>query len=847
MRGALQVTCPGCGYSLEIETEDCDEATCPSCGIAHRVDAFDAVNLLERPIKHLGRFELRRIIGMGAFGTVWQACDLNLQRTVAIKVPRRGVFAGNEQEERFLREGKVAAQLRHPGIVTVYEVNRIEGQTAIISEYVQGITLAEWIKQQRPHFSQIAEWAAEIADVLEYSHQMGVVHRDLKPENIILEKVHQKSGEHRKPRWRPRLMDFGMAKWDSKESTLTLEGHILGTPAYMSPEQAISSHDVDARTDIYALGVVLYELLTAELPFRGTPQMIIQQILHNEPDRPRLLNDRIPQDLETIVFKCMEKEREKRYPGAADVAQELRRWLHGNPIQARPIGSPERLIRWCRARPTVAGLAACLFLTLIFGFLTVLWQWQRAEANLREVRLQRKRAEQNFRMARATVDEFFGNAGRKIGDSPGLQPLYRELMEKGLEYYKEFIRETPRDPAMLHDLAEAYHAVANINRDIGSRDNAMSAYEHTIEAYTTLLKLNPEDGATPGRLALVYQDQGTLYFQMGMFAQAKRSYQNASDHYETLDPAKVSLNDRLNGAYLHNSMGSSLMEIGQFDRAFEKFKRARHEYELLSRQYPENAHIRCGLGYTLHNFAFALAKGRMSGEEIKLYEEGIALIEKSIEQERGHIVWDRRLATACYNLSLAWIERGEYGKARQLLDRAHAIQQQLVSQNPVFTRFQEGLGNTCCTRGIVKISMGKAKDGLEDLLQSHAILEKLHHENPSLAVQQALARSCYELANAFKKERQTAAMYLAKSLTLTDAVLKRQPDQFDGWFLKAMILQVKSEMTAGQGDKRGSLDLQKEAVNLFEKVFERTPGHPGNRKRLDESLKKLTHNSLSGP
>ena len=225
----------------------------------------------------------------------------------------------------------------------------------IVSDYIEGLTLADLLSGARPGPRESAEMVAQIADSLAYAHQAGVIHRDIKPSNILLD-----------PAGRLHLTDFGLARRDEGEAVVTLDGQILGTPAYMSPEQAAGDQrTVGPRSDLYGLGVVLYVLLTGELPFRGSSRMLIHQVLHDDPKPPRSLDDKVPRDLETICLKSMAKEPSKRYGSAQEFAGDLRRFLSGEPIRARRVGTVERTWRWSRRKPATAGLVAAIVALLL--------------------------------------------------------------------------------------------------------------------------------------------------------------------------------------------------------------------------------------------------------------------------------------------------------------------------------------------------------------------------------------------------------------------------------------------------------------------------------------------------
>lgn len=315
-----------------------------------------------------GRFEIIERVGSGAFGVVFKAWDPVLDRVVALKLPSLRTFASEELVERFVREAKIAARLDHGHIVRLLEADRIGEIWYLVSDFVDGPNLADWMKQQEssplPTFA--ARLIRDLAEAIAYAHDQAIIHRDLKPANVLMEKVERDGGIE----WQPKLTDFGLAKFvDSTASIaeLTKTGQWVGTPSYMAPEQIDGKSEfMTPSTDVYGLGAVLYDLLTGKPPFTGpSAHDVMTQVKEADPQRPRLLRRQIPADLETICLKCLEKDPAKRYSSAKQVQEELQRFLDGRPILARPTSPTDKAVKWAKRNPTVAALLTTVAFSLV--------------------------------------------------------------------------------------------------------------------------------------------------------------------------------------------------------------------------------------------------------------------------------------------------------------------------------------------------------------------------------------------------------------------------------------------------------------------------------------------------
>ncbi len=366
-------TCPQCSKPL---SSDAPGGLCPECLFKAALPGQSAVDAATTALygasssnaiapeagvrlRYFGDYELLDEIARGGMGVVWKARQSSLNREVALKMIRAGALASRDEVERFLREAEAAANLQHPNIVAIHEVGEHSGQHYFSMDYVAGRDLGDLVKDGPLSPGRAARYVKIIADAIHFAHQRGTLHRDLKPQNVLIDAADQ-----------PRITDFGLAKVMKDDSGLTQPGVVMGSPSYMPPEQASGRHgDIGPASDVYSLGAMLYELLTGRPPFRGaTALATLRDVMEAEPVPPRRLQADIAPDLETICLKCLEKNPSTRYPSARALAEELDRFLRGEPIQARPASAVRKAVSWARRHPGVlAAAAALVMVALAFG------------------------------------------------------------------------------------------------------------------------------------------------------------------------------------------------------------------------------------------------------------------------------------------------------------------------------------------------------------------------------------------------------------------------------------------------------------------------------------------------
>lgn len=343
------------------------------------------------PLGGFGDYEFLEELGHGGMGVVYKARQCSLHRVVALKMLLGGQFAGKVALGRFRAEAELAAQLQHPNIVAIHEIGEQDGLPYFTMDFVPGHSLVDLVRDHPLPARAAAGYVQTIARAIHYAHEQGVLHRDLKPSNILIDAFDQ-----------PRITDFGLAKrLTGSTSDLTVSGQALGSPNFMPPEQAAGKHKTSGPTsDIYGLGAILYYLITGRPPFMAeNVSAAVRQVLENEPVSPRVLNPGVPRDLETLCLKCLQKEAKQRYATAAEVADELERFLRGEPILARPVSTATHLWRWCRRKPVLATSAVVVTALAVISTMTV------ARMKLAQAGREQERYRANIQLAAAHIEK----------------------------------------------------------------------------------------------------------------------------------------------------------------------------------------------------------------------------------------------------------------------------------------------------------------------------------------------------------------------------------------------------------------------------------------------------------
>ncbi len=438
------------------------------------------------PLGRLGHYAVQNLVAEGAQGVLYRAHDETLNRVVAIKIVHHRLNQSATSLERFRREARLIAAVQSDHVVRVFQVGNEPGfPPFLVMEFVAGESLRDRIDRGEPiPFRQAVQIVRDTALGLQAAHQKGLIHRDVKPSNILLEQSTA----------RARLTDFGLAFEEAELTRITQEGTILGTPAYISPEQVTRPDATDARSDLYSLAVVFYELLTGEVPFRGTVRMTLLQVAHEEPRPLRQYNDSIPKDLETICLKAMSKDPAARFPDAGKFIDELDRWAEGREILSRPISRSERFWRWCRRNPLVSALCATVLLLLVTLSTVMTWSSIRLAASSAASRQSAVAAQEQSDAALDTLSKLIFQLQEHFDhDETDIDELQKDTLQIALAGLRK-IRLTADSKNAPHlPTAAALRRLGELLSRLGEDDEGLSCLQQAETMLRTELKADPDN------------------------------------------------------------------------------------------------------------------------------------------------------------------------------------------------------------------------------------------------------------------------------------------------------------------------------------------------------------------
>jgi serine/threonine-protein kinase len=658
----------------------------------------------------VGGYDVLGLLGQGATGVVYRARQRALKRLVALKMISGGPHASFHERARFRAEAEAAARLQHANIIQIHEIGEHEGRPFFSLELIEGGSLARKIDgaPQPPPYA--AEVVRTLAGAMEYAHRQGIIHRDLKPGNILL----TADGT-------PKIADFGLAKLLEEDSVHTQTGTIMGTPSYMSPEQAEGdTRKIGPPADVYALGAILYDLLTGRPPFKGTSLWeTVNLVKTQEPVPPRQLQPGVPLDLETICLKCLQKDIARRYARAADLADDLRRFLAGEPIQARPLSSPERLWRWCRRNPWLSGLgsAAALLLaawaiTSTFLYFAIRAEQEQTErqrqiateneaiatqnetlARQREVETneQRKRAEKN---AESLRDQFFRNVNRvhalvekitvelqpKGGRplSPEMARLRKDLLELSRSTMMGMARDFQAEGISPFGMVLVSQKMGDLLRTLGQTDEARQQYQLGVDAARAIVKASPKGDLAPGNLAFMLAKLGEgILESSGEVSRAAECFREALQINAGVlaklppKPATDALKKRLaetyrNQLHYHHKLTECAGLMWDPADVRRCLATALTFWAARSRANPKDPGARSYLAQTnsLLGDACSWCGDRSAAE--KYHKSAIQLCQELIKDFPAHISYSADLAFVSFAYADALLHRGQSAQAGKL-------------------------------------------------------------------------------------------------------------------------------------------------------------------------------------
>ncbi len=738
---------------------------------------------VEGPGSRIGPYKLLQPIGEGGMGTVFMAEQMQpVRRTVALKLIKAGMDS-RQVLARFGAERQALALMDHPNIAKVLDAGTTnDGRPYFVMELVKGIPITRFCDDRRLSTRERLELAIPVCKAVQHAHQKGVIHRDIKPSNVLVALYDGKPV--------PKVIDFGVAKATGPkltDQTLYTEfGAVVGTVEYMSPEQAeLNQLDIDTRSDIYSLGVLIYELLTGSTPLQrnrlkqAAVLEVLRLIREEEPPRPslristtaelpsiaacrnvepRMLSALMRGELDWIVMKALEKDRDRRYETANGLAADLRRYLDDEAVQACPPTAAYRLSKFAK-KYRVALATACAFVVVLVGA-TVISAWQAVRANQaraeavrayaaetqqrREAQDQRDRAFKaeedataSMNRARAAVDDYLTTISESRllkSPLPGLQPLRKELLTTALKYYEDFLNRHQDDPGIQADLAAATFRVGDITDQIGSQEEAMKAFQTALRMYESLAggDVSPSSRSYRAgaarclvRMAMNQDNQGRSEESVKMFQRSIGLLDQLNRDLPGDEGGRADL------GLAHHYLAKTLMKKGSPEEALVHQRAAIDLRRGLAADFPKQLSHRVGLALSLSNLGAILTRHGRTAEALESVRSANAIQRALVEEHPEDPNLQSTLALSTVGIAVNLNALGRSKESRPFHQESVEIMSRVVAENPAVTEFRAILASLASQFGQYLIDHDEIEAGLSALAKARDQGETIRRTNPN--------------------------------------------------------------------------------------------------------------------
>ena len=711
------------------------------------------------PLPSIPGYEVEAVLGVGGMGVVFKARHLQLNRVVALKMLIAGTYAGPPERARFQREAEAVAGLCHANIVQLYEVGEHEGRPYFAMELVDGGNLSQKLASKPQPVRRAAELVAQLAEAVSVAHSAGIIHRDLKPANILL----TADGT-------PKITDFGLARRLEGEDRLTWTGTAIGTPSYMAPEQASGAGGpVGTAADVYGLGAVLYELLTGRPPFRGgTALETFRHVLAHEPVPPSQLNPQVPRDLETVCLKCLKKEPQQRYSSAAALADDLRRYLLGHVILARPVGHTEKVGKWIRRNKVVASLSAIAVLALLVGALASLVFAFKAgrqeeiatdkagklEKQAIELQEQTLAAMKNAQLAKENEEKVVQALAaerkarqhafdalesitanvvkRKFAQGAVLTEDDRAFLRGIIAQLQAFAAITADDVDNRKMQAGGRMRVAVMRSHLGEAKEAEQDFDEAVSLYNRLAADFPSQPEFRQWVAKIQNDRGLLLRDMGRLKEAEQDYSQALSIQKQLATDFHSVAEfRQQLASFYINRGVLLSNTGRLKEAEQDYSQALSIQKQLATDFPSRPELRRAMASFYINRGVLLSNTGRLKEAEKDYGQALS-IQKQLTNDFPSLPEFRQ------DLAKSHLDRGNLlhtvsrmAEAEKDCDEAVGIYKQLAAEFPSVPEYRQELANCLSNRGTLLRATGRLLKAEKDCDQAVSLCKQLAADFPS--------------------------------------------------------------------------------------------------------------------